>query len=87
MACDMYDGMIAFGGGYEGLIVAGQKADTDPDIDRDIFKAGQKKYKEKWMHLTHGKGGWGYYGNPVPWGVDPDIDYYLEINGHVRPKE
>jgi hypothetical protein len=32
--------------------------------------------------LTHGPAGYGFYGLPLPWGVTPEIDYFLRANLH-----
>jgi hypothetical protein len=49
------------------------------------MQALERMWSEQGWHLTHGPGGWGYYGLPLPWGVSTDIDDYLRACGHVRP--
>jgi hypothetical protein len=46
---------------------------------------GRKAYEDRGLHLTHGPGGWGYYGLDLPWDVHPDVDGHLVRNGHKRP--
>lgn len=48
-------------------------------------EAARKDYESRGFHLTHGPGGWGYYGLPLPWGVSPLTDRWMEMQGHVRP--
>lgn len=48
-------------------------------------ESARKDYEARGFHLTHGPGGWGYYGLPLPWGASPLTDRWLELQGHVRP--
>jgi hypothetical protein len=34
--------------------------------------------------VTHGPGGYGYFGLPLPWGINAEIDTYLKTYGHTR---
>lgn len=47
-------------------------------------KTASAAYRAAGYELTHGPGGWGYFGLPMPWGVSADIDTYLTIHGHRR---
>lgn len=44
----------------------------------------RKAYEAEGLHLTHGPGGWGYYGLPLPWGKSQDIDDHLIASGHTK---
>lgn len=78
-------GRIVCGWSNEGLGVIGQaRGEKTWDWDR-YFKRATDAWAASGRFLTHGPGGWGYYGLPQPWGVHPDVDTYLEMHGHVRP--
>lgn len=77
-------GRMLFGTAEEGLHVVSQALSSDPVVDQAKYAAGRSQWMAKGYHLTHGPGGFGYYGLPPPWGDTPEIDYYLTHNGHVR---
>jgi hypothetical protein len=49
------------------------------------YDAGAKQWESKGYNYSHGAGGYGYYGLPLPWGETPEIDYYLQCHRHVKP--
>jgi hypothetical protein len=53
-------------------------------LDKKLFDQGEDEYHAAHYNLTHGTGGFGHFGFPLPWGKSAAIDYYLERNGHVR---
>jgi hypothetical protein len=57
--------------------------------ERAYTAAECKAMDEAWygraLQIKYGHGGWGQYGEPQPWGVDADVDAYLEAYGHQRP--
>ena len=66
----------------EGLMVMSKSLPTDgltPDVT-----AGLRQWSERGYQLTHGHGGFGFFGLPLPWGDRPAIDAYLTACGH-RP--
>ena len=80
------NGILVFGSSLEGLTI----------VRKAI--AGEKSYKwgegykdalDEWQRLgytlVHGRGGFGHYNLPLPWGVNTKIDYYLEMYGHSKP--
>ena len=75
-------GRMLFGTAEEGLHVVSKALETDPVIDSVLYKAGQDQWQARGYGLTHGPGGYGYYGLPLPWGVTPEIDYFLRANLH-----
>lgn len=79
------DGMAVMGGSQEGLLMLTQALPTDAATDITKHMAGLKKWYAKGYQLTHGHDGFGFYGLPLPWGVDADIDAYLQMHGHVKP--
>lgn len=75
-------GRMLFGTAEEGLHVVSKALDTDPVIDSAKYNSGQDQWQARGYGLTHGPGGFGYYGLPLPWGATPEIDYFLAVNGH-----
>lgn len=37
------------------------------------------------LNLLHGHFGFGFFGLPLPWGTDPDVDAFLHHHGHRSP--
>lgn len=77
-------GTMLMGGSQEGLIRLSAALPTDVPAPATAYLAGQKKWRTRGYHLTHGHDGFGFFGLPLPWG-DPDIDTYLQVHGHVKP--
>ena len=75
-------GRMLFGTAEEGLHVVSKALDTDPVIDAAQYKAGMDQWQARGYGLTHGPGGYGFYGLPLPWGATPEIDYFLRANLH-----
>lgn len=80
----------------KGILVAGSSLEGITIIRKS--QPGEKSYKwaegykdalDEWQKLgytlVHGKGGFGHYNLPLPWGVNTKIDYYLEMYGHEKP--
>ncbi len=81
-ACAVGDGRLVLSGAEEGLPFLSRRTADDPVIDRARMLAGQREYLRRGYHLTHGQNGFGYFGVTLPWGVTPEIDYFLEVQGH-----
>lgn len=88
-----YGCAVAVGGGQlvcstssEGIVthVKAVPADGLPVKAADSERR-RRAYVDRGLHLTHGPGGWGYYGLPLPWNVHADVDAYLVANGHDKP--
>jgi filamentous hemagglutinin family protein len=79
-------GRMLFGTVEEGLHVVSKALPTDPVIDSAKYTAGKDQWQAAGYGLTHGPGGYGYYGLPLPWGETPEIDYFLEANLHTPDK-
>ena len=75
-------GRMLFGTAEEGLHVVSKALETDPLIDAAKYKAGQDQWQARGHGLTHGPGGYGFYGLPLPWGETAEIDYFLRANLH-----
>jgi hypothetical protein len=75
-------GRMLFGTAEEGLHVVSKALPTDPVIDSAKYDAGREQWQARGYGLTHGPGGYGYYGLPLPWGASPEIDYFLQANLH-----
>lgn len=77
-------GRVVCGWSNEGLGVIGKaRGEKTYDWDR-FYKRATDAWARTGLFLTHGPGGFGYYGLPLPWGVSPDTDTYLEMHGHSR---
>lgn len=46
---------------------------------------GEREWRESGLLLTHGTGGWGHYGLPLPEGLSADVTAYLEASGSLAP--
>ncbi len=68
----------------EGLIKISLRLGTDAPRPANA-PAGALKYWQAGYRYLHGINGWGYYGLPQPWGVDPDIDAHLTFCDHINP--
>jgi hypothetical protein len=76
-------GRLIGGGAGEGvweLTLANQ-----PPLNGTLYQAGRRQWRDRGYWLTHSEGGFGHYGLPLPWGETPEIDYYLQCHGHVKP--
>jgi hypothetical protein len=55
-----------------------------PSMDAKLFQEGEDQYLAAHYNLTHGTGGFGHFGYPLPWSKSAAIDYFLERCGHAR---
>lgn len=78
------DGKLVTASATEGLNMLSRALPSDVRVDRARHEAGAKKYLARGLNLLHGHAGWGFYGLPLPWGLDDDIDYFLSTEGHAR---
>jgi hypothetical protein len=87
-------GRMYCGSSEEGLVRMSKALAGDVDIasakladgsrTRLAYDRGGRKFIEQGFELLHGQGGYGHFGYALPWGVDPDIDVYLTVQGHTR---
>jgi hypothetical protein len=68
----------------EGIVIISKALPTDAVITETRWKAAVNDYQSRGFLLSHGPGGWGYFGLGLPWGVSAEIDFYLSAYGHVR---
>jgi hypothetical protein len=61
-----------------------KKLPSDPQLDHARYKRGEQAYLARGYPLLYGHAGWGFYGIPLPWGQDADMDYFLAAQGHPR---
>lgn len=52
-------------------------------MDARLFRQGRDEYESAFFKLTHGTGGFGHHGLPLPWGRSAAMDYYLSQCGHA----
>jgi hypothetical protein len=89
-------------GGYPTAVAVGQGRMAISTVNEGLFKvskrlptdqarpanaaAGALKYWQAGHRYLHGLNGWGFYGLPLPWGEDPDIDAHLRYCDHTPPQ-
>lgn len=76
-------GRMACGSSAEGLLVQSRALPGDAALPAN-YAEGARDWERLGYHLTHGPGGFGYHGLPLPWGVSSAIDSYLRAHGHAR---
>jgi len=86
-----YNGAVGVGGGRligggagEGVWEIAATQAGSPAVDGAKYQAGKKRWYSSGYWLTHGEGGFGHFGLPLPWGENPEIDYYLQCHGHTN---
>jgi hypothetical protein len=84
-----YPSCIGFGNGrmlcgtsQEGLMQMSRALPTDATTPAIL--PGLREWVARGYQLTHGHGGFGFFGLPLPWGEHPEIDRYLTACGHER---
>lgn len=83
-----YAGAVAVGGGrmyYAGSAMGMTRFEAGAPIDPQRYQRGQKLFMREGGWLRFGPGGFNAYGLALPWGVDPDLDYYLAAHDLRRP--
>jgi sugar lactone lactonase YvrE len=68
----------------EGLGQITMALPTDPPIDLAKYNAGLDEFVLKGYPLVFGENGFGFDRFALPWGESEEMDYYLEVVGHVR---
>lgn len=76
-------GRMVFGGAGEGLHELRKTPAGLPTVNAGLYNQGARRWVDDGLHLRYGPGGWGYYGEPLPWGYSPETDYYLTTHGHA----
>lgn len=69
------------GGGSSAGVYELRLADSTP-LDAAKCATGEREFYANGYWLTHGEGGYGHYGLPLPWGESDNIDYFLSCHGH-----
>lgn len=75
-------GRLVYGAAGEGLVIVSAALPTDATPDRKVYSAGRLEWALGINRLTQGDAGWGFYGDPLPWGQSAAQDYYLSWQGH-----
>jgi hypothetical protein len=78
------NGRLLCGTSSEGITMHSKALPGDAVISNAAWDTQRKAYEGAMLQLTHGQGGFGFYGLPLPWGVSGDIDAYLKGYGHQR---
>lgn len=76
-------GRLICGGANEGLQVISLRQ-TGDRATSEAVERGAREFKTRALNLLHGDHGFGFYGEPLPWGVSSNLDAYLEFHGHTR---
>jgi hypothetical protein len=76
-------GRLVCGGVNYGVQVVSKPMPADAPVPAN-FEAGRRKWVAGAYNLLHGQIGYGEWGLPLPWGVDPDIDAFLSYCGHTQ---
>jgi hypothetical protein len=76
------NGMLACGSSGPGLCVFMQATLGEALPDEAKLNRGSTYYREHGHHLVHGNYGYGHVDLPLPFGEQPDMDYFLHWNGH-----
>ncbi len=75
-----YAAAVAVGGGrlyYAGSAMGMTRFEAGPPIDTVRYKRGLQLFQQQGGWLRFGAGGFNAYGFALPWGIDPDLDYYF----------
>jgi hypothetical protein len=83
MAPAVGQGRLVVGGAGEGLLVISRRNAGDPSSNTSIDR-GSREFRNRGLHLLHGQNGFGFFGEPLPWGVSADLDNFLAFHGHTR---
>lgn len=79
------NGRMVWGSACDGLFQASQALPSD-SVWPVTVTDGAREWKRRGYLLTHGYYGMGHYGLPLPWGVAPEIDTFLQYHGHTKPQ-
>lgn len=77
-------GRMVFGGAGEGLIELRRTPPGMPAVNGGLYNQGATRWVADGLHLRYGPNGWGYHGEPLPWGYSPETDYCLTVHGHAQ---
>jgi hypothetical protein len=85
MASAVRGGRLIYSGADYGIVELSLAQPGDYTIDEARFAAGKREYDRAGYRLRCGVHGFRQWQDePLPWGMSADVDYYLEMNGHVR---
>lgn len=82
-ACAVRDGRLVYGGADYGIAELTLAQPGDTTYDRKRLALGKEKYERGPYRQVHGIDGFGQWKTKLPWGVDADMDYYLQHLGHM----
>jgi hypothetical protein len=84
MASAVRNGRLIYSGADYGIVELSLKQPGDYTIDEKRFAAGKQAYDHAGYRLRTGVHGFRQWkDDPLPWGMSPDVDYYLQMNGHA----
>lgn len=78
------NGRMVFSSSAEGVLQVSRALASDATISAATWSAGRLEYWNAGFELTHGAGGFGFCGLPLPWGRSAALDTYLQAHGHTK---
>jgi hypothetical protein len=86
MAGDARNGRIANTSSENGIACWFKRQPQDPaPVDDARARIGRQYFNRYWALLFNDFGYQTEYDLPLPWGVNADMDLFLEANGHIKP--
>lgn len=83
-ALDVYQGRLVMGGCREGLVEFKLRLPGDENIDTAKYDRGQSEYHYLGYTVSHSIAGMSYTGEPPPYGISDDMDYYLDHGKYMQ---
>ena len=74
-------GRIVFGAADDGIRSVSLALPTDFPVDRNAFSRGRELWAAKGYHLKYGEHAQNRFGEELPWGEHPDMDYFMQVCG------
>ncbi|MCB0246839.1 MAG: hypothetical protein KDI12_25745, partial [Anaerolineae bacterium] len=80
----IHEGRLVMGGCREGLVEYKLRLPSDGDFDYAKYARGEREYSDKGYYLSHSVAGMSYTGEPPPYGISDDMDYYLDHGKYMQ---
>jgi hypothetical protein len=72
-------GRIVWGGANEGLRQFSIASTDAPIVDKAKYARGREAWAKAGYNLSHGAYAESFFGLPLPWGEDADMDYFMQV--------
>jgi hypothetical protein len=73
-------GRLVYGASQQGLMQITRRLPSDVQVDTDLYAQGRESWRARGLDISHGYGGWGHYGLPMPDEISVAEQYYLDVN-------